>query len=95
MSREKHDDNCRGCMPAVLDPKTGKVLPDTHWIMKAIYSVWNQTTLEEREAFHHVTIDNSRDPKEMELFTTLGTKFQEAMIFAEEQNECGYSSSNT
>lgn len=87
MSLLKHDDNCRGCMPAILDVKTGKQLPDDHWIMQAVFSVWKQTTLEEREAFHHVTIDNSRDPKEIEIFTTLGMKFQEAMKFAEEQNE--------
>lgn len=87
MSLLKHDDNCRGCMPALLDPKTGKQLPDDHWVMKAVFSVWHQTTREEREVFHHVTIDNSRDPREMEIFTNLSTKFQEAIKFAEEQSE--------
>jgi hypothetical protein len=86
MSMKKHDDQCPGCMPAILDVNTGKALPDSHPAMKAIISVWNQTTRPEREAFHDFTCLNSRDAKVMNIIDNLQTKFSAAIKFAEEGN---------
>jgi hypothetical protein len=61
MSWEKHDDNCEGCRPAILDVKTGKKLPETHPLMQASLAVWANTTRLERVAYHRVMCGNSRD----------------------------------
>jgi hypothetical protein len=85
MSWKKHDDQCPDCMPAMLDVKTGKSLPDSHPAMKAVLSVWSQTTRQEREAFHDFTCLNSRAPKVLDVINNLQAKFSAAIKFAEEK----------
>jgi hypothetical protein len=62
-----YDPDCPGCKPAAMDPTTGKVLPDSHPLMQRILWAWGQTSREQREAWHNVTCQNSRDPHDMKL----------------------------
>jgi hypothetical protein len=70
MSFQKFDDNCPGCRPAILDPQTGRVLPDDDPLMVKMLSVWEETTLGERQIYHRVMCQNSRDP--LDLFIVQG-----------------------
>jgi hypothetical protein len=67
MSIKVYQDDCPGCRPVALDPTTGKVLPDDHPLMQRILRAWGQTTREQREAWHRVTCQNSRDERDMKL----------------------------
>ena len=59
MSWQKFDDECPGCKPALLDLQTGQVKPDDSQEMVAIFGVWKNTTLEERQAWHRVCCQQS------------------------------------
>lgn len=79
MSWEKHDDDCPGCRPAILDVRTGKALPPDDPIMRAVNAVWAQTTLAERQAFHRVCCENSRDQADLDICFALNERFKAAM----------------
>ena len=79
MSRQKFDDQCSGCRPAVVDAKTGKVLPDDSPQMRCVLSVWAGTTREEREAFHRFTCLNSRTKSDIQTMADLSARFQRAL----------------
>ena len=76
MSREVFDDNCPGCRPAIIDVKTGRVLPDSDPIMQKMLAIWANTTYSEREAFHRVMCLNSREPLDLFLVRGLTDKLQ-------------------
>jgi len=71
MSWQQHEDDCPGCRPAVCDPETMVQLPDEHPVMQAVLGVWKTTTLAERQAFHRMTCNNSREPSDMSTVQTL------------------------
>lgn len=79
MSIEKFEDDCPGCRPAMIDYKTGKVLPDDDPVMIKVMGVWSQTTKAEREAFHRVCCNHSQEPVDMQLMSGIAFKMQEAM----------------
>ena len=76
MDRHKFDPKCPGCRPAVLDPKTGKVLPPNDPVMVAVNTVWDSSSLEEQEAYHRVMVYNSRDPKDLILLKAISDRIQ-------------------
>jgi hypothetical protein len=65
MSRHKFDPQCPDCRPVIIDPNTGKVLPPTDPMMKAMNAVWDASPLEDQEAFYRVTVLNGRDPADL------------------------------
>jgi hypothetical protein len=68
MSSKAYEDDCPGCRPVAMDPKTGKVLPDDHPLMLRMARVWaNKTTREQRVAWHNVTCQNSRHWHDLKL----------------------------
>jgi hypothetical protein len=70
MSIKIYNEDCSGCRPAAMDPKTGEVLPDDHPLMQRILRAWGQTSRTQREAWHKVnkvTCQNSRDPRDLKL----------------------------
>lgn len=71
MSLEKFNDDCSGCRPVIIDIKTGAVLPDDDPYMKRVLEVWAVLTREEKEAWHAVTCQNSRDPWTLEVVQDL------------------------
>lgn len=79
MSWEKFDDECPGCKPALLDLKTGQVKPDDSPEMVAVFSVWQTTTLEERQAWHRVCCGNSVDQKDRSVADALAMRVQTAL----------------
>lgn len=60
MSIERFDDECAGCCPVMLDVKTKRVLADDSIEMTIVNRLWAQTSLEERQAWHRFTCQNSR-----------------------------------
>ncbi len=79
-----HDDDCPGCRPAMMDLKTGKVLPPDHPMMKIANAVWAQTTLAERQAFHRATCNNSEAVEDVRALTDIGQRIEAAIIAAEQ-----------
>jgi hypothetical protein len=77
MSIKIYEEDCPGCRPAAMDQTTGQVLPDDHPLMQRILRAWSQTTREQREAWHRVTCQNSRDPRDMQLCQQFLGKIQQ------------------
>lgn len=69
MSRTKFEDDCPGCRPALMNPRTGELAAATEPAMQVVNAVWEGTTRAEREAFHRVTCLNGRDTEDMHLMT--------------------------
>lgn len=61
-----YDPQCPHCVPAVINAKTGQVLPKDSPAMKAVMRVWNASAFEERRAFIAVTVDSSKAPADLE-----------------------------
>lgn len=76
MSREQFDDDCPGCKPAILDVQTGQPLNEDHPIMVKVMTVWDGTTLAERQAYHNVMCQNSREPSDLELVNRVISKIE-------------------
>ena len=79
MSYDEFDDNCPGCRPAILDVKTGKVLPDDAPMMQAALGVWRTATTEEKRAFHRFCCFNSRDPEDVRLASGIAQRIEKAL----------------
>jgi len=79
MSLQKHDDDCPGCRPALVNTKTGQPYPANSPQMIAVMKVWNQTNLIERQAWHRVTCQNSRSPSDLRLAGSIAEKVKEAL----------------
>ena len=80
MSKEVFDDNCPGCKPALIDVQSGKVLANDSHVMILVNKVWAGTTREQREAFHNVCCNNSRDPKDLKLMEEISKAMEMAFI---------------
>ena len=76
---EKHDDNCPGCRPAMLDMQTGKPVPDDSPMMQVVLQVWEHTTSAEREAWHRFTCQNSRAQGDVAAAQNIASKIQRAL----------------
>lgn len=79
MSSKIYDDYCPGCLPVLLDPDTMERLPDDSPEMITLHNVWSNTTLEERQAFHKVTCQNSRDPMVLHTFNLVTKRIEAAL----------------
>jgi hypothetical protein len=84
MSWTEHDDNCPGCLPVLLDPKTMRALPDDSPEMVAVMVAWGRTTLEERRAWHRVTCRNSRTASDLQVAHRIGMMFREELSRGED-----------
>lgn len=78
MSKEQFSDDCPGCRPAVIDVKTGKVMGPETPMMQIVNGVWAKTTREQRQAFHNVCCNNSRQPEDLALAKEIFTAIQTA-----------------
>jgi hypothetical protein len=80
MSWEKFEDDCDGCRPAILDMTTKQPLPPHSPEMQAINKVWdNDTTPEQRQAYHQVCCLNSREPEDLKLSQEIVVKIQQVL----------------
>ncbi len=76
MSCEKFDPACPSCRPVLLDPETGRPLPEDHPAVTALSRVWNAAPFEEQEAFWHCTVKSSQDPVHRGLLHQLMLKLR-------------------
>jgi hypothetical protein len=79
VSREQHNDDCRGCKPALINSLTRQLEPEDSPRMKAILEVWWKTTREEREAWHAATCLGDTSPDAMRLVRPLVLRFQQVV----------------
>lgn len=79
MSWNEFQEECRGCRPAIMDVKTGRVYADDSPIMKAILGVWDKATPEEKQAYHRITCQNSRADKDLETVAPLLERLKEVI----------------
>jgi hypothetical protein len=79
MSRHKFDPKCPDCRPTIIDPTTGHILSSNHPMMVALNSVWDSSSLEDQEAFHRVTVKNSRDPDDLNRMQKMSERIQSVM----------------
>lgn len=79
MSWKEFEENCAGCRPCVIDLKTGRPMdPDTE-IMRAVNSVWEGATIQEKRAFHNVTCNNSKRDEDVEPALELTYRIQKEL----------------
>ncbi len=76
--RDRFDDECPGCRPAMVDVKTGLPLADDSIEMTTVNRLWRETTLEERRAWHRFTCQNSRSPADMKFAVTFADRVGDA-----------------
>lgn len=79
MSREKFDNECPKCRPVLVNFKTRQTVPEDAPESQAILGVWKKTTLEEREAFHRFTCQNSRTPNDIAIINSLNDRMSKAL----------------
>lgn len=79
MSREAFDDECPGCRPALVDPRTGEKYADSSPPMVALNAVWAATPVETRRAFHRVTCLDSLAFMDIEAASNLMVSFKHAL----------------
>ena len=79
MSRTKYNEECPGCLPVLIDTKTGNVFSADHPTMKSIMALWGHADRKTRKAWHAVTCMNSRRGKDMALVRPFVEKIQAAM----------------
>lgn len=79
MSLKYFEDDCPGCRPVLLDFNTMKAMPEDSKEMQAVLAVWGKTTVEERQAFHRFTCQNSRTPGDIEVMKSLSDKISKTL----------------
>ncbi len=80
MSRQTFNDECPGCKPILIDPSTHKPYPDNHPMMIVLGRVWQETTREQREAYHRVCCNNSETPEDVAVATEIAEIFRQEII---------------
>lgn len=83
MALHRFDDECSGCRPAMFDAKTGRPYADDSPEMTIVNRVWSGTTLEERQAWHRFTCQNSRAVGDLRLTKAFTDRVQAALVAAE------------
>jgi hypothetical protein len=78
MSKHAFDPQCADCRPIIIDPRTGAVLSPTDPFMQAVNRVWDEAPREDQEAFHRITVHNSRDPADLARVQAMSERFTKA-----------------
>ena len=82
MALKKFSDHCEGCRPAVMDVTNDTIFPPDHPAMIAINKYWNnETTYNQRLAWHAVTCLNSQKSSDLRVAEKLARRF--SMILRE------------
>lgn len=79
MSWSKFDDDCAGCRPIIFDPVTLHALSPNSKPMRAIMKCWSNTTLQQRQAWHRFTCQNSRAALDLIVIKELGEQFKKEL----------------
>lgn len=75
----EYRDDCPGCRPCVVNLATGIPYAEDSDIGKAIGRVWSVTTRAQKQAFHAVTCNSSRDHVDMMLAERVVHSIQKAI----------------
>lgn len=78
MSWEKFSDDCEGCLPVIIDAKTGVKESDDAPMTQAVRAVWANMALSERQAYHRVMCQNSRDFMDIMVVKSMTRKIRKA-----------------
>lgn len=79
MSHDRFDDECSGCRPMMLDVQTRRPLADDSIEMKIVNRLWNETSVEERLAWHRFTCLNSRTVEDLLFCKAFSDRIQAAL----------------
>jgi hypothetical protein len=79
MDNHPYDPQCPDCVPALIDPETGEIIPKSDPIMVTIMKVWNAASVEDRQAFMNITWANSQEPVDRERMSLLMRRIQKAV----------------
>jgi hypothetical protein len=74
-----YSDDCSGCRPVLLDIKTSMVLGDDTPEMQKILRIWDLTTRNERNVYHRVCCQNSRNPRDIAIFLGITSRMKVAL----------------
>ncbi len=77
---KEYDDNCEGCQPALMDPKTGIVMSKDSPEMIAVRAFWKTVPLEEKKAFQRVCCHNSHEAGDLAIMEKISAGMQAAMV---------------
>jgi len=83
--RDHFDDKCAGCRPAMVDVNTGLPLADDSPEMTIVNSLWAETTLDERRAWHRVTCQNSRKRRDVRFAKAFADRVAQAFAAASQK----------
>lgn len=74
-----YDEKCPDCRPAMIDQNTGERIPNDHPMMKAVLSVYDVASLEERRALHKLWVDSDMSEENMAVAGPVITRIQDAV----------------
>lgn len=76
---KEYDENCEGCQPAILNPKTGQRLPETDPVMRAVRAFWKTVPLALKQACHRVWVHNSRTTADLTAMEKVSQGMEKAI----------------
>lgn len=76
---KEYRDDCEGCQPALMDPKTGEKMADDSPEMVAVRTYWKTVPLANKQACHRVWCFNSRTDEDMRLCQEVSLGMQAAL----------------
>ncbi len=76
---KEYDDNCEGCQPAIVDPRTGQKLPESDPVMMVIRAFWKTVPMDQKRACHRVWCHNSRAAADLDAIQKVSQGMEIAM----------------
>jgi hypothetical protein len=76
---KEYRDDCEGCQPALLNPKTGQKFPPDSPEMIAVAAFWKTVTIEQKQACHRVWCFNSREENDVRHLQTISEGMRVAL----------------
>jgi len=75
----EYDENCEGCQPAMMDIKTGEVLPNDHPSMVIVLAHFKTLSLADRRAWHRVCVQSSQNEKDLDIARKISFDIAQAL----------------
>jgi hypothetical protein len=83
----RFSDDCVGCRPIMVDANTGVPYADDTVEMVIVNRLWSETTLEQRQAWHRFTCQNSRALKDVQLVKAFADRLEAALGALQKKKE--------
>jgi hypothetical protein len=78
MSRKAFSEDCSGCRPALLDPKTRRPLPNNDPAVILVNKVFDELSQADKVAWHRFACLNARDLEAIMAAKRLADRFEAA-----------------